>query len=122
MAVAILGTALVVVVGHVNHGVSMYRIARETVIATALARAKLNELVSPPPGESVRTGSDSGTFDEDSRFSWSTVIAEAEIPGIDRKDLPGLYRAEVTVEWTHDVRRTIHLVQLIPEKPSEESR
>lgn len=122
MAVAILGTSIVVVVGHVNHGVMMYRVARETVLATALARGKLNELVTPPPGESVRTGSESGVFDEDQRFSYQTVISEAELPGIDKSDLPGLYRAEVTVSWKHDVVRSIHLVQLIPEKPVEDKQ
>lgn len=122
MAVAILGTSLVVVVGHVNHGVSMYRVARETVVATSLARAKLDALVSPPPGESVRAGSDSGSFEGDARFTFSTVVQEAQLPGIDRSELPGLFRAEVTVEWTTDVRRQVRLVQLVTEKPTEDSK
>lgn len=120
IAVAILGTSLVVVIGHVNHAVHMYRIARETVVATGLAQAKLAELVSPPPGDSVHEGSDGGTFREDGRFSYRSVISQAELPGIDKSQLSGLYRVEVVVEWTSDVHREIKLVQLVTEKPTED--
>ena len=122
MAVAILGTSLVVVVGHVNHGVSMYRIARETVVATSLARAKMDELVNVPPGDSIRVGEDAGNYPEDMRFTWRTVIAEAELPGIPKDQLPGLYRAEVLIEWHTDVHRQIRLVELVTEKPTEEAK
>jgi len=119
-AILILGTSLVVVIGHVNHGVRMYRIARETVIATSIAQTKLQAVVSPPPGDSVHTMDEAGPVAEDGRFSYHVSVTEAELPGIEKELLSGLYRAEVVVEWTTDVRREVRLVQLVVEKPNED--
>src|SRR5687767_785241 len=111
IAVAILGTALVVVVGHVNHAVTMYRVARETVIATSLARTKLDEVTSS--SDTLRERSESGTVKGDDRFTYRIEVAEYALPGFERGEVKGLYRAEVRIQWVSGATRQVKLVQII---------
>ena len=46
LAVGVMGLALVVVVGNIQHSVGMYRVARDTVIATSVARELMEQTVS----------------------------------------------------------------------------
>ena len=102
---------MVVVIGNVTHSVRMYRVARETAIATSVAEAKLTAAVHSK--DSIRPGSDGGTVTEDPRFTYRVTIDEATLPGFEKEDLPGIYRAEVVVQWDCGTPREVRLVQLL---------
>jgi type II secretory pathway pseudopilin PulG len=113
IALGILGTAVVVVIGHVNHAVAMYRVARETVVATSLAQARLSAIVGSR--EPLRERRDKGTVKEDPRFAYSERIEEFSLPapGLEKDDLKGILRAEVVIHWESGARRQVRLVQLV---------
>ena len=110
IAVGILGTAVVVVIGNINHAVSMYRVARETAAATAIAQSRMQDLLhgKEPP----RSQHESGPVKEDPRFTCSIAIDEASLPGFEKNDLNGIMRVEVLVQWDSGVTREVRLVQL----------
>ncbi|MBI4858740.1 MAG: type II secretion system protein [Candidatus Riflebacteria bacterium] len=111
MAVAILGSAVVIVMGNINHSITLYRVARETVTATTLAQSKLAELLSSR--DSIRPSSEAGRFKEDSRFGYTVTVSDATLPGFEKDDLKGILRATVVVQWDSPHTREVRLVQLV---------
>jgi prepilin-type N-terminal cleavage/methylation domain-containing protein len=119
IAVCILGTSLVVVIGHVNHAVRLYRVARETIVATSLARARLDELTGTR--DPLRERTEAGPVKEDTRFHYAISIREYQLPGFEKDDVKGLFRVEASIDWDHGVRR-VRLVQILTNPDPEEAR
>jgi prepilin-type N-terminal cleavage/methylation domain-containing protein len=109
IAVAILGSSLVVIMGNINHAVVLYRVARETTVATAIASARMQLVLGQ--GDGLRTTEENGVAEEDRRFRYKVSVTEANLPGFETRDLNGLLQVDVVVSWD-DGKRDVHLIQL----------
>jgi prepilin-type N-terminal cleavage/methylation domain-containing protein len=117
IGLSILGCSLVVIMGNVNHAVLMYRVARETAVATTIASARMQRVLAQ--GDGLRTTEENGVAEEDRRFRYKVSVTDANLPGFEVRDLNGLFKVDVTVSWDGGVR-DVHLVQLATNAPSGE--
>lgn len=113
LALAIAGGAVVVLLGNIHHSMMMYRVARETVAATQIARQKLQEVLGKKDG--VREGRDAGRWRDDPTYEWAVQIEPATLPGLAKDDVKGVLRVAVTISWDREAHRHVRLVQITPE-------
>jgi len=110
IALSIVGSSLVIVLGNINHAVLIYRVAKETAVATNIAQERLQSVLSSK--DRIREMSDSGRVKDDPRFDYAVSVTEFSLPGFEKNDLAGLFRVEVTVRWSSSVQRQVRLVQI----------
>ena len=114
IALAILGSSLVVLLTSIFHSVEMYRVARDTVIAGFLAQEKFTELRTARSGVGIGDARD-GPFEKFPGYRWSyrveKVTMEPLVPVV-----PGLRRIEVVVTWDSRPVRRIQVISYLPER------
>lgn len=118
VALTILATALVFVVGGLQTGVRAVKLAEQMTQAELLARAKLAELEQFPPSQGGASAQPtSGDFGpENPQFRWNAEVSP--FPG-DRD----LWKFKVAVTWMEkNAPRQVELVTLIPGGESPGSR
>ncbi|HEV2146393.1 MAG TPA: prepilin-type N-terminal cleavage/methylation domain-containing protein [Longimicrobiaceae bacterium] len=95
VALAILGLALVPLLGVFSAGLGTHGRVEESLEAVALAEARMNELALVPPDSVARyLEPKNGTFPAPfERYRWRVLMRP--LP-----DAPALLRAAVLVEWT----------------------
>lgn len=107
VALAILATAVVAVMGSIRHSLSMQRAGQRAAEAAFLARARLEALLSEPE---LREGNDAGSFDGHPSFRWKSRIERAELP------LPegpsDLLDVQLVVSWNDGHPREVRLSTL----------
>jgi prepilin-type N-terminal cleavage/methylation domain-containing protein len=108
IALCILGGAVVVVMGNIDHAVTVYRVAREMAVATNAAQAKLQELFSSK--DPIKESEESGVIEQDPRFRFRRSVTETALPGFEKEDLKGMFRVEVVVTWDSP-ERAVRLVE-----------
>jgi len=95
VAVAIVGTALVILLGSVNGGLVMAQRSNQMTIAANLGQARMAEILSGPFPE---LGNDEGDFGEDyPGFEWA---AEFTIP----EELLNSFEPDIFVQDPNDAR------------------
>lgn len=115
LAVGVMGLALVVVVGNIQHSVGMYRVARDTVLATSAAREILEKTVlrvekHALSREELRERVEQGRVEGQPWLEYRIEVTPARLEGLDDFDLPGVFRVEVVVSWNYKVERRVRLV------------
>ncbi|MBI3892648.1 MAG: type II secretion system protein [Candidatus Wallbacteria bacterium] len=114
IALAILGSSLVVVLTSIFHSLEMYRVAKETVIAGFLAQEKFTELRTAKTGVGIGDYRD-GVFEHFSRYHWSYRVDKVSLEPL-VPTVPGLRRIEVQVTWDEHPRRHVQVISYVPDK------
>lgn len=115
LAVGVMGLALVIVVGNIQHSVGMYRVARDTVLATSAAREILEKTIHRVEKhslsrEELRVRTDDGRVEGQPWLRYRIDISEARLDGLEDFELPGVFRVEVVVSWFYRTDRQVRLV------------
>lgn len=94
IALAIVATALTVLLGLANRSLATHERLQRTTRATLLAQARLAELEVAARGSSTRQN-ESGVFaPPDDLFTWRSVWLETPLPAVRRIDLTVLWGKE----------------------------
>lgn len=105
IALAIVGTALVVLLTSIFNSIQIYRVAESTSTAGVLAQEKFTELLYGK--ETLHDGkSRSGRFEKHPGYTWSYRASKVEIPGV-IEEIPNVLRVVLTVEWEQGRRRQV---------------
>ncbi len=113
IAVAILGSSLVILITNIYHSVKIYRVARDTLVAGFLAQEKFTELVNGK--NPVRIGDyKDGRFEKAPHYRWRYRVEKVSLqPFIET--VPGLKRLQVVVSWSQVPKREIEVISYVRE-------
>ena len=108
IALGVLGTAMVAVAGAINTSARRVLAARENLVASRIASARLHEVLSRNKPEP-----DSGVEESHPGFSWEVLTEEAAYWIGDLELAQRSLRIEVVIRW-RDGSRELHLVSRRP--------
>ena len=111
IALAILGSSLVLLLTSVFHSVKMFRVAQETLVAGFLSQEKFTEVINAKSSISIGDSKD-GIFEKAPAYSWSYRIDKVGLPPF-MDTIPGLKRIEVVVGWDSDRHRHIEIISYL---------
>ncbi|MBI4871115.1 MAG: type II secretion system protein [Candidatus Riflebacteria bacterium] len=114
IALAILGSSLVVLLTSIFHSIEMFRVAQDTILAGFLAQEKFTELENAKSSVNIGDSRD-GVFEKAPGYAWRYQVSKVGLlPFLET--VPGLRRLEVVVTWDTRPVRSIRIVSYLRDR------